>query len=235
MNSDRKHLLSFFLFAGASQLLLALLYVAYILLGKAEYFISYPLYLLHSVLVSVFLAIVLGLSLLEAVKGNRKNAFYILLIASGANLLGGLFSLSLQALIYESPIGTLDVLLIFGNMLDKVAIPVLFLFAVAYIPFLRKQEALYLPETLFDFTNRFSLACAVSASALTLYNLIGQIVNTVGFVRDSFGLLNNSEILTILLDFLLVFIEGFLLYFFTLLAVKRAEAYQNEEEDDEEE
>lgn len=234
MNSNKNSLLSFSLFAGASQLILALLSVAYQILGLAGYVLAYPLILLSSALSSVFLAITLGVSLYEAVKGQKKNVLYFLLIAAASSLLGGLFSLVLEALIFESYIDLLGFLQIFGTALDTVAIPLFLLFAIAYIPFLRKAEEVALPERLFDLPNSFSRATLVAASALTLYKLIGQIISTVNFVQSTFGIFLDGEIAMILFEFLLVFIEGFLLYFFTLFSAKKAEAYQREEEDEEE-
>ncbi len=235
MNSNNKSLLSFSLFAGAFQLVLALLSVAYKVLGLAGYVLAYPLILLSSALSSIFLAIVLGASLYEAVRGQKWNVLCFLLIAALSSLLGGLFSLALEALIFESYIELLGLLQAFGTMLDTVAIPLFLLFAIAYIPFLRKKEEVTLPDKLFDPSNSFSLATLVAASALTLYKLIGQIISTVSFVQSTFGIFLDGEIAMILLDFLLVFVEGFLLYFFTLFAARKAVAYQSEEADEEEE
>ncbi len=227
MNSDRKQLLSFFLFAGASQLVLALLSLAYEILGLAGYVLSYPLILLHSLLSAVFLAISLGASLYEAVKGERGKALSILFIATGAGLLGGFVGLLAEILVFESYLELLGILQLIGTVLDTVAIPLFLLFAVAYIPFLRKEE-IALPERLFDLSSPLSRASLTAAAALTLYKLIGQIVSTVKFVQSTFGVFLDGELAMILLDFLLVFIEGFLLYFFTLFAARKAEEADEE-------
>lgn len=234
MNSNKKNLVSFSLFAGASQLILALLSLAYQILGLAGYVLSYPLILLHSALSSVFLAIALGAALYEAIKGEKGNALSILFLAMGASLLGGFIGLFAESLVFESYIETLGILQLIGTVLDTVAIPLFLLFAVAYIPFLRKEEVA-LPEGLFDLSSPFARASLTAAAALTLYKLIGQIISTVNFVQSTFGVFLDGEIAMILLDFLLVFVEGFLLYFFTLFAAKKATEGDGDEADEQSE
>ncbi len=234
MNSNKNSLLSFFLFAGASQLVLALLSLVYEILGLAGYILSYPLILLHSALSAVFLAISLGASLYEAVKGEKAKALSILFIATGAGLLGGFIGLLAETLVFESYIETLGVLQLIGSVLDTVAIPLFLLFAIAYIPFLRKAEEVALPERLFDLSNPLSRASLTAAAALTLYKLIGQIISTVNFVQSTFGIFLDGEIAMILLDFLLLFAEGFLVYYFTLLSTKKALEFSERSEESEE-
>lgn len=235
MNSNKNSLISFSLFTGVFQLILAVLTVAYQVLGLAGYVLAYPLILFSSALSSVFLAIALGASLYEATKGEKKKALSFLLIASLASLLGGFFALAAEALIFENYIDFLSIFRLFGTTLDTVAIPLFLLFAVAYIPFLRKEEETKLPDKLFDLSNSFSRATLVAASALTLYKLIGQIVSTVTFVQSTFGVFLDGELAMILLEFLLVFVEGFLLYFFTLFAAKKATEGDGDEADEQSE
>ncbi len=234
MNSNKNSLFSFFLFAGASQLVLALLSLVYEILGLAGYILSYPLILLHSALSAVFLAISLGASLYEAVKGEKAKSLSILFIATGAGLLGGFIGLLAETLVFESYIETLGVLQLIGTVLDTVAIPLFLLFAIAYIPFLRKAEEVALPERLFDLSNPLSRASLTAAAALTLYKLIGQIISTVNFVQSTFGIFLDGEIAMILLDFLLLFAEGFLVYYFTLFSTKKALEFSERSEESEE-
>lgn len=177
--------------------------------------LAYPVYTLSRLL---------GLGLLFATVGvafamaRRRLAAALVPLASTliAFTVGGLASLLWQALLFRQSVSAATLGALIGSSVDSVVLPMLLAFFLPYLLFLSKDPKSK-PRGYHDLSSMPVRAALTAAGGLCLYQLVGQILTTVDVV-DTYVFLSTIDIVSIAVDFLLVFATSFGGYYLMLLS-----------------
>ena len=191
--------------------------LAYLLDGVSTW-LSYPVHILSETAGFLLLLATLGIAF-GASRRSQKHGWLYLGISAGAFLFGGFFSLLWQALFLERGITGLELSMLVGSAIDSSFLPLAVAFLLGYFGFLSKH-----PDGKFtgylDFQSVPVRATLAASLLILVYRLVGQILTTIDFVNES-GFLYPGEIVTIILDFLLILATSAAGYFIALYARRR--------------
>ncbi len=162
----------------------------------------------------------LGAAFATVAQARTRLGVLYLFMAALAHLFGTLLVLVWQACFFLQAITAASLGRMLGAVVDNSLLPLFIVFLLSYFLFLKKAPH-DTPRSFFDTKASPVRGALLSLSLILLYRLAGQIMETVAFVKESFGILfmNNSEKLVLVLDFippLLIAGGGY----FLLLAVR---------------
>ena len=187
--------------------------------------VAYPMLKVVQFLSLLYLAYALGISFALFHQSGLGASFLFLAVAAFSDFAGGILSLVLKWLIAEESFAWIEVLQALTAALESTLLPLIILFSAAYLLFLSKSKKR--PDGLRDFSAPLPKAALCTAGISLLYKLIFQIMDTVDFVRSAFGMLSTGEKLTIVIDFLLIFL-GALAHYLLIYAMYMRLCYPGE-------
>lgn len=151
--------------------------------------------------------------------GHRARAYSFLILAVVAHFIGAILGLMWQAVFFYQAISAAELSLLLGSILDSSVLPLFASLIVAQLLYLTEPKR----DTPKGYLDRSSstVRAAIAISALIFaYRLIGQIIESVQFVRDALGFtfLRPAEKAMLFLDYIPVFLASFLGYFLIFYA-----------------
>ncbi len=176
---------------------------------------SYPVYTLSRLVGLGLLFATVGIGFAMARK-RLAAALVPLLSTLGAFTVGGLFSLLWQALFLRLAITPTELGGLMGAAFDSVILPMLLGFFIPYALFIAKDREAKV-KSFHDLSSPPVRAALAAAVGFFLYQLVGQIITTVDFV-NSYVFPHPVEIVSMIVDFLLVFATSFGGYYLILLS-----------------
>ena len=169
----------------------------------------------------LLLLFTLGASIGALQDGHRARAYVFLLAAVVAHLFGAILGLIWQAVFFYQAITAAELSLLLGSIMDSSILPLFVTLILAHMIYL--QEPMKdTPKNWRDLTSPTIRAALLISGLIFAYRLIGQIVESVQFVRDALGFtfLKPAEKAILFLDYIPLLLASFLGYFVLLYARK---------------
>ena len=169
----------------------------------------------------LLLLFTLGSSIGALQDGHRARAYAFLLAAVVAHLFGAILGLIWQAVFFYQAITAAELSLLLGSIMDSSILPLFVTLILAHMIYL--QEPMKdTPKNWRDLTSPTIRAALLISGLIFAYRLIGQIVESVQFVRDALGFtfLKPAEKAILFLDYIPLLLASFLGYFVLLYARK---------------
>ena len=167
----------------------------------------------------LLLLFTLGASIGALQDGHRARAYVFLLAAVVAHLFGAILGLIWQAVFFYQAITAAELSLLLGSIMDSSILPLFVTLILAHTIYL--QEPMKdTPKNWRDLTSPTIRAALLISGLIFAYRLIGQIVESVQFVRDALGFtfLKPAEKAILFLDYIPLLLASFLGYFVLLYA-----------------
>ena len=169
----------------------------------------------------LLLLLTLGASIGALQDGHRARAYVFLLVAVVAHLFGAILGLIWQAVFFYQAITAAELSLLLGSIMDSSILPLFVTLILAHMIYL--QEPMKdTPKNWRDLTSPTIRAALLISGLIFAYRLIGQIVESVQFVKDALGFtfLKPAEKAILFLDYIPLLLASFLGYFVLLYARK---------------
>ena len=167
----------------------------------------------------LLLLFTLGASIGALQEGKSVRAYLFLVVAVTAHLFGAILGLFWQAIFFRQAISAAELSLLLGSIVDSSFLPLFGSLILAHAVYFRKPMR-DTPNGPFDRTSVTVRSAFLVSAAIFAYRLIGQVLESVQFVRDALGFtfLRPAEKLMLFLDYIPVLLASFLGYFILLYA-----------------
>ena len=167
----------------------------------------------------LLLLFTLGAAIGALQDGRRVRAYSFLTVAVIAHLIGAILGLIWQAVFFRQAISAVELSLLLGSIMDSSILPLFVSLIIAHAVHLREPMQ-DMPKGYRDFASPTVRSALLVSAVILAYRLIGQIIESVQFVRDALGFtfLRPAEKLMLFLDYIPVLLGSVLGYFILLYA-----------------